>query len=132
MSFFSSIQNFFTTTEKDVILVITKIKKDVVIAAGDIEKALKWLAGNSPLIDADIQEVLTIITTLGATNNPAVATAVSDANKAVVALNAFASASNAGTNSALAVVQGYVAFQQANAAVSSAKAAAAATAASKP
>ena len=122
-----SILSFFQTTEADLIKVLGKIKDDAVILPGEINAALKWLAGNTPAIAADIQSVLSIVEVLGVATNPAVATAVADANLAVTALNAYAAASNAGKPNVQAVVQGYVALQQANAAVAVAKSASAAT-----
>jgi len=122
-----SFMSFFQTTEADLIKVLGKIKDDVVILPGEINAALKWLAGNTPAIAADIQSVLSIVEVLGVATNPAVATAVADANLAVTALNAYAAASNAGKPNVQAVVQGYVALQQANAAVALAKSASAIT-----
>jgi len=122
-----SIMSFFRTTEADLIKVLGKVKDDMVILPGEINAALKWLAGNTPAIAADIQSVLSIVEVLGVATNPTVATAVADANLAVTALNAYAAASNAGKPNVQAVVQGYVALQQANAAVALAKSASAAT-----
>ena len=122
-----SFMSFFQTTEADLIKVLGKIKDDVVVLPGEINAALKWLAGNTPAIAADIQSVLSIVEVLGVATNPAVATAVADANLAVTALNAYAAASNAGKPNVQAVVQGYVALQQANAAVALAKSASAIT-----
>jgi len=122
-----SVMSFFRTTEDDIIKVLGKIKDEAVVLPGEINSALKWLAGNTPAIASDIQAVLSIVEVLGVATNPAVATAVADANLAVTALNAYAAASKAGKPNVQAVVQGYVALQQANAAVALAKSASAST-----
>ena len=126
MSFFTSLQNFITETEADVLAVITDIKTGAVVVEKDIVAAQHWIASNTPTIAAEIQQVLQLIEAFGVASNPEVGIAITAANAAVTALNAFASATNSGANAAQSVVQGYVAVKQANAAVSSAKAVAAA------
>lgn len=125
MSF--SFPKFFAATEQDVVNILAKVKQDAVIAVKDVNAALKWISGNIGLIDASVQEVLGIVTTLGATSDPKVAAAIKDANVAVAALNAYAAASNSGQNNVSAVVNGYVALKQAQASVAAASAASAAT-----
>lgn len=123
MSFWTSLQSFLTTTETDVLNVITKIKADEVVVAADINAALHWVAANTPAIAADIQTAATIAETVGVAANPEVAAAITAANIAVQGLNAFAAASNSGQTNTQAVLSGYVAVKQAQAAVASAKAA---------
>ena len=88
-----------------------------------VHAALQWVAGQVPTIATDLQVVEGLIVALGFSTNPNVATAIADANLAVQALNAFAAAENAGNTDAQAVVNGYVALKQAQAAVASATAA---------
>lgn len=124
MSFMSSLQNFISETEADVVKVVTAIKADMAVIASDLVAAEHWIASNTPAIAADIQQVLGLVEAVGITANPEVAIAVAAANTAVTALNAFANASNTGATPTQAVVAGYVAVKQAQSAVSSAMAAA--------
>lgn len=124
MSFWSTVSNIFRTTETDVVDLIAQIKKDVEIAASDVNNALKWIAGNVPAIAADVQTASSLIEQVGITN-PTVIAAIKAANESVQALNAFASAENAGQSNPQAVVAGYVALKSAVAASASAAAAAA-------
>lgn len=133
MSFnFSSISNWFTTTEQDVVAVIAALKADVQVAEADVGAALNWVAGEVPTIVAGLQTALGLAQAVGVVTAPELLAA----NIAVQALNAFAAAHNASVasgDSALAtstksVVAGYVAYTQAAAAVSVAKATAAAAA----
>jgi hypothetical protein len=125
--FTTALWNFIDETETDVLTVITQIKADVVVAESDINSALHWVASNVPAITADIQQVLAIAEEIGIASNPDVAVAITAANVAVTALNAFASASNSGQSNTQAVIAGYVAVKQAQAASSSASAAVAGT-----
>ena len=127
MSFFTALQSFLVETEADVVKVVGAIKADIVIAERDIVAAQHWIASNAPAIAADIQEVLNLVELVGLGANPEVGAAVTAANVAVQALNAFANASNTGATPGQAVIAGYVAVKQAQAAVSSAMAATAAT-----
>lgn len=126
MSFLTSLQNYITETEADVLKVITAIKADAAIVQADLMAAEHWIASNTPTIAANIQQVLALVEEVGVGSNPEVALAVTAANVAVTALNAFASASNTGATPTQAVVAGYVAVKQAQSAVSSAMAATAA------
>jgi len=126
MSFFTSLQNFITETETDVVKVVAAIKADAAVVASDLTTAEHWIASNAPAIAADIEEVLSLVQVVGVGSNPEVAAAVVAANLAVGALNAFAKASNTGATPTQAVVAGYVAVKQAQSAVSSAMAATAA------
>lgn len=126
MTFLTSLQNFITETEADVVVVVAAIKADVAVVKSDLAAAEHWIASNAPTIAADIQEVLNLVEAVGVGANPEVAAAVVAANLAVNALNAFAAASNTGATPAQAVVAGYVAVKQAQSAVSSAMAATAA------
>ena len=127
MSFFTALQSFITETEADVVKVVGALKADIAIAEGDIVAAQHWIASNAPAIANDIQQVLSLVEMVGLGSNPEIGAAVTAANVAVQALNAFASASNTGATPGQAVVAGYVAVKQAQAAVSSAMAAVAAT-----
>jgi len=122
--FLTGLENWFVTTEAQVLQIIAQIKADVVVAEGQINTALTWVAQNVPTIAGDINNVTALVQTVGLANAPAVATAIKDANLAVTALNAFAAASAAGQSNAQAVMQGYVAVKQAQAAVATAAAAA--------
>ena len=119
----NTLENWISETENDVLAVIADIKQGIAVAEADINSALTWIANNAPAISSDIQEVLSIVTTIGIGTDPEVAAAVTAANAAVTALNAFAAAKNSGANNATAVLTGYTAVQQAQAAVASAKAA---------
>lgn len=116
--------SFWTTTEADVVAIITKIKTAEQVVASDINTALKWIASNTPTIVSDLQSVVGVVEAVGVATNPQVAAAISAANLAVNALNAFASASNSGQANSKAVLAGYVAVKQAQAAAASAAAAA--------
>lgn len=126
MTFITSLQNFITETEADVVAVVAAIKADAAVVASDLTAAEHWIASNTPAIAADIQQVLSLVEAVGVGSNPEVAAAVVAANLAVAALNSFANASNAGASPTQAVVAGYVAVKQAQSAVSSAMAATAA------
>lgn len=116
---------FFNDTETEVMSVIAAIKNDAPVVLADIHKALDWIAGQTPAIVADLQMATRLAIAVGAVSSPEMLAAVAAANEAVVALNAFAAAKQAGTADAAAVVQGYIAVKKANAAVASASAAAA-------
>lgn len=129
MTFFSSLslaslKSFIVTSEADVVAVIVKIKTEEAVIASEINNALHWIASNEPTIAADIQQVLSVVETVGAAANPQVVAAITAANLAVNALNAFAAASNSGSSNTQAVLAGYVAVKQAQAAAASAAAAA--------
>lgn len=126
MTFMTSLQNFISETEADVVAVITAIKADAAVVQSDLVAAEHWIASNTPAIAAEIQQVLSLVEAVGVGSNPEVAAAVVAANLAVTALNSFANASNTGASPAQAVVAGYVAVKQAQSAVSSAMAATAA------
>jgi len=120
---FTTLENWLSETEADVLAVIAEIKQELVVAESDISAALTWIANNAPTIASDIEEVLGIVTTIGLGANPEVAAAVTAANVAVTALNAFANAKASGASDTSSVLAGYTAVQQAQAAVANAKAA---------
>ncbi len=124
MSFITTLKSWITTTEADVVAIIAKIKTEEQVVASEINNALHWIASNTPTIVADIQSVVGIAETVGVAANPQVAAAITAANVAVNALNAFAAASNSGSSNTQAVLAGYVAVKQAQAAAASAAAAA--------
>lgn len=132
MSMFTSLESWFVTTEADVVALISKISAEVQVAEGEAVAALKWVAGEVPAIVDGLNTALTLATAVGL---PVAAPELAAAHAAVAALDAFASVqSNAPAtvaNATQAVVQGYVAFQQANSAVAQAKSAAAGHAAKK-
>lgn len=123
-NFTTALWNFIDETESDVLTIIQDIKAGLAIAESDITNALHWIASNTPAIASDIEEVLSIVTTIGVASNPEVAIAITAANTAVTALNAFAAANNAGASNTQSVLAGYVAVKQAQAAVATASAAA--------
>lgn len=125
MSFLSTIENLFTETETDIIALVAAVKKGEAVVAGDIDRAIKWVASETPTIVADLQSAVALVTAVGVASNPDVAAAITAANLAVTALNAFAAASSSGTTDAQAIVSGYVAVKQAQASAASAAAAAA-------
>src|ERR1700740_3245779 len=116
MNFLASLKSFIVTTEADVVSVITKIKTEEAVVASEINNAMHWIASNTPTIVADLQSVVGIAETVGIAANPQVAAAITAANVAVNALNAFAAASNSGSSNTKAVLAGYVAVKQAQAA----------------
>lgn len=124
MSFLDSLKSFIVTTEADVVAVIAKIKTEEEVVVTEVNNALHWIASNAPTIVADIQSVISVAQVVGVAANPQVAAAITAANLAVAALNKFAAASNAGQSNTQAVLQGYVAVQQAQAATALAKVAA--------
>lgn len=129
MSLFSEIENWLTESEPKVLSLIVQIERDVQIAESDISAAMKWIAQQAPSISTDIQNVVALVMEIGLGSNPTISAAVVAANTAVAALNAYAQAYNSDSGTAQAVVQGYLAVQQARAA--SAQASAAAVAATK-
>lgn len=124
MSFIDTLKSFIVTTESDVVSVIAKIKTEAEVFESEVNNALHWIASNAPTIVADIQSVIGVAETVGVAANPEVAAAITAANIAVTALNAFAAASNSGTTNTQAVLAGYVAVKQAQSAAASAAAAA--------
>ena len=116
MSWFTS---WFATAEADVLKIIQVIKTEEQVLASDINKALKWVADNTPAIAADIQQVLSLVQILGIAD-PRVQVAVTTAHEAIAALDAYAKAYNSGTGTPQAVVAGYAALKSAQAAASTA------------
>lgn len=112
--------NWWSTTEQDVIALISKAKTDTIAAEKDINNALKWISAETPAIVGGLQTALQIASMFGVVTAPELAAA----NAAVTALNAFANAQNTGKNDVQSVVNGYIAYTQAASAVNSAKAAA--------
>lgn len=131
MSFIDTLKSWIVTSEADVVAIIAKIKTEEAVVESEINNALHWIASNTPTIVADLQSVVGIAETVGIAANPQVAAAITAANVAVNALNAFAAASNSGSSNTQAVLAGYVAVKQAQAAAASAAAAAVQTPAPK-
>jgi hypothetical protein len=122
---FSSLVPWWRATEADVVAIIGKIKDDAEIAVSDVEAALNWLAGEVPTIVAGLQTAVGLASAVGVVTAPELAAA----QAAVVALQAFARVQSGGggtlAGDAKAVVSGYVAYAQAQAAVAAAKSTAA-------
>jgi hypothetical protein len=121
MSFSFNLTNFFTTTEADVVALIAKVAAGVQLAEADIDRGLKWIAGEVPSIVSALQTAVGLAQTVSLVD-PAELVA---ANAAVQALNAFAAAENSGKSDATSVVNGYVAYKSAMSAVATASASAA-------
>jgi len=119
MSIGSWFSSFWAATEADVLQLVVNIKQDVAIAEADIASALNWIANNTPAIVADIQSVLSVVQVIGV-GNPTVAAAVTAANEAVSALNAFSTSYQSGSGSTTAVLAGYSALKLAQAAAATA------------
>lgn len=123
MSFdFTTLKNWISETEADVLSVVAQIKAEATVIESDITAALHWVASNAPTIAADIGQVVSVVETVGLGANPEVAAAITAANLAVQGLNAFAIASQSGKNNTQAVLAGYSAVKQAQAAAASAAA----------
>ena len=128
-TFSQEVSSWFHTTEQTVLGFIEKIVTGAEVAESEVQKGLSWIAANTPQIAAGVEQAETLIASIasvtpGVATSSAVQTAINDANKAVDALNAFATANKTGATGATALVTGYVAYQQATAAAASAKAAA--------
>lgn len=124
MSFIQQVEEWFEEDEAEVVKIFIAIRNGAEVTLTDLNAAAKWIAAQTPSIASDIQGAVAIATEVGAISNPEVAAAVAAANASVVALNAFASAENAGQNTAQSVAAGYVAVKQAQATSASASAAA--------
>lgn len=113
-----SFTSWWSTTEKDIVNILAKVKGDAVVAQKDINSAMKWIAAQTPAIVGDLQVALQIAQMFGVVTAPEIVAA----NAAVAALNAFATAQNTGKTDLQSVANGYVAYTQAAAAVNAAKA----------
>jgi hypothetical protein len=131
MSVFTKIEDFFHTTEQDVIEVIAAIPHGIVVAEEALQKASHWIVGQAPNISANLQLAEGLIVASGGGADPQVRAAIAAANVAVAGLNAYAKASATGNITTDAIAQGYIAVKQASAAAASASSAAAANAAAK-
>ena len=120
MSFLS----FFQTTEADVVKVFVAIKNEEAVLASQIDKALRWVAGNSASIETDLTKVRAIVTALGLSGSPQVTASVAAASIAAEEFIKFAQAYSAGKGTAETVAVGYQAYTQTKAAVATALAAA--------
>lgn len=122
MSF--SFTTWFETTEADVVSMISKVAADVQLVESELSRGLAWVAGEVPTIVTGLQTAVGLAQQVGVVSAPELAAA----NAAVTALNAFAGSVNSGTTNAQALVNGYVAYKSASAAVATAAASAAAAA----
>lgn len=113
--------------EAYVLNLLVKIKAGAQVAEADAEAAAKWLTDNSGTIAQDVAIVTGLIIRLGLAGHPEIAAAITAANVAVAALNAFAAADAAGGNIVPALLSGYEAVKQAQAAHAQAGLAVAAT-----
>jgi len=118
MSFFTSIEHFFTVFEEDIVAIVIQIKNEVPVIEADISKVLNWITNNVATIAKDLQLVESIVVSVAPT--PAVLAAVATANEAMTALNAYAQAHASGLSNAQAALNGYNAYKQAQAAASQA------------
>ena len=140
MSFISEVESLFVTTEQDVVNWIADIKQGLAVAEADITNGLNWVASEVPNIVTALQATVGLVEQVGLASNPGVAAAIVAANVAVAGLNAFAAAQNAGAASgtsplqadAAALVAGFTAVKQSQAAVALATAAAASAPAATP
>lgn len=123
MSILSAIEGVFVTTEADVVALITDIKNDAMVVASDVDKALKWIAGETGNATAAINSLIGFAQAAGVAGNPTVAKLIADAHTGVAALNAFQSDLNAGTGDVTAVIAGYQVIKTAQAAIATASAA---------
>ena len=130
MSFFSQIEHFFTVFETDVVAVVIKIKQAEEVAAHEVSLVLNWIANNVGTIAQDLQLVESVAVAVAPT--PQVLVAIATANEAMAALNAYAQAHALGQSTAQAAINGYTAFKQAQAAASTAVAAATSSSPSTP
>lgn len=111
--------------EADVLNFIQRVEAGVQTVVADAEKSLTWIATQAPAIASDLQLVEGfVVANPVLVANPTVLAAVTAANLAVQGLNAFAASYNKANASAAdqvkAVVAGYQAVKQAQAASASA------------
>lgn len=123
MSFFTSIRNFFVTTESDVVRLIADIKTDAMVFANDVDKALRWIASETGTATTAINSLIGFAQAAGVSGNPTVAKLIADAHVGVAALNAFQADLNSGSGDVSAVIAGYQVVKTAQAAIASASAA---------
>jgi len=119
-----SFLSFFKVTEDFVQKVFIDVVNEEKVIASDIDKALRWIAGNSSVIEADLAKVQEIVTALGLTSDPAVGASVAAASVAAEEFIKFAQAYSSGKSTPETVAVGYQAYTQTKAAVASALAAA--------
>src|SRR5512139_1158060 len=116
MSFFDKFNVFKKTSEADVMGLVVKIRHGLEYAAHEVEAAYEWLFDHADEIAGAVATVAGVVSTLsgaGVTIPPSVLTAVKDANVAVAGLNALVEAQQKGSATPQALVEGYVAAQQA-------------------
>jgi hypothetical protein len=130
MSFFTSVEHVFVVFEADVVAVVVKIKQAEEVASREIGLVLNWIANNVGTIAQDLQLVESVAVAVAPT--PQVLAAVATANEAMAALNTYAQAHALGQSTAQAAINGYTAFKQAQAAASTAVAAATSSSPSTP
>ena len=130
MTFFTSIEHFFTVFEEDVIAIAIKIKNEVPVVEADVAKVLNWITNNVGTIAQDLQLVESVVVSVAPT--PAGLAAVDTANEAMTALNAYAQAHANGLSTAQSALNGYNAYKQAQAAASQAVAISLSTPPSQP
>lgn len=123
MAFWTKVKSFFATAESDVVKLIADIKTDALVAARDVDKALKWIAGNVGTATTDINRLIGFAQDAGVANNPTVAKLIADAHVGVAALNAFSADLNSGSGDVTAVIAGYQVVKTAQAAIANASAA---------
>lgn len=123
MSFWNNVVSVFKTTEADIVDLIVNIKNDALIAASDVNNALKWFAGEVPTIVTGLNSLIGFAEATGAAGNPTVAKLIADAHTGVAAMNAFQADLKAGTGDVSAVIAGYQVIKASQAAIANASAA---------
>lgn len=123
MAFWNKVKSLFATAESDVVALIADIKKDAMVFANDVDKALKWIGGNVGTATTDINSLIGFAQDAGVANNPTVAKLIADAHVGVAALNAFSADLKSGAGDVTAVIAGYQVVKTAQAAIASASAA---------
>lgn len=117
MSFFSK---FFEAAEADVLKLVAAIKTGEQVFQADLDKAVVWATAQAPAIASTLESVGKMAAEVGMITDPKVGLALAAAQTMVTALNAIAASHNGGAGNVAAVVHGYVAVKQAQAAVSAA------------
>lgn len=128
MSFFTGVESFWAATEADVIAVVSKVVAGVEVVEADLSQAFSWLTNNAGTIATDINEVtgaIQTVTASGLITNPTIAsdlaTAANAAQEAAKGITAVAYSVQAGGTTTQALVAGYQAIVNGQAASIAAK-----------
>ena len=117
-TFIANLESDIETTETDVLTWFAQIKAGAQVLEADIALGLKWLAGVAPGIATDLQETVSLLTSIPGLSIPATVLTAVDASAA--ALNSVAASEASGATTGQTLVNGVVAVQQALAAKSAA------------